>query len=186
MCNPSVLSPLHRGWSSTGKSLFPPFFPYRQYGPWNTHLFLSTLFVNALQKETFREGISCIFLQTSLSRTVLSPAFMSRSPTSQHIAVVHTLTSSEAHCWQGGRVQFLRSDIALQCAVRIQWLVLKHGMSSPFSVQGIFFCLTRRFYSTALQHRTGKINCKKKHKKPLKNTSETKRKETRITMIQCP
>lgn len=26
MCNPSVLNPLHRGWSSTGKSLVPPTF----------------------------------------------------------------------------------------------------------------------------------------------------------------
>lgn len=74
VCNPSVLSPLQCGWSSIGKSsifFFP--LPYRQCGPWNSHLSLSTLFVNALQKETFREGISCVFLQTSLSLIVLLP-----------------------------------------------------------------------------------------------------------------
>lgn len=60
--SPSVLSPLHCSWSSIGKSsIFFSSLPYRLHGPWNSHLSLSTLFVNALQKETFREGISCFF-----------------------------------------------------------------------------------------------------------------------------
>lgn len=94
--SPSVLSPLHCGWSSIGKgSIFFSCLPYRLHGPWNSHLSLSTLFVNALQKETFREGISCFFfLQTllSLPLIVLSPAFMSRSPTSLYTPLLST-------CW---------------------------------------------------------------------------------------
>lgn len=109
VCNSPVLSPLHCGWSSIGKSSSFFFFsslPYLQRGPWNSHLSLSPLFVEALQKENFKEGIGCVFsanlapppTTTALSHHIVAGFHVKVCNLTLHAAAVHMLTSSGAHC----------------------------------------------------------------------------------------
>lgn len=141
MCNPSVLSPLHCGWSSTGKSLVsppPPLFSLIASTDLEIVIFFFPLYLSMLFKKRPLERELIVFFCKPRSLALycrrlscqgFQPHFTRRR--CPHVDII-----------RGTLLVRRKSSAPRQryCSA----LCSADSASSPFSVQGFFF-LTRRF-----------------------------------------
>lgn len=137
----SIRSPLQWDWSSIGRSLHLFFFssplPYHQHWPWNIHLSLSTLFVNALQKKKRdlwrgRKWISLCFSAKTLSLSLCRRQLSCQGP-EPHSLDGCRLSVSRHH---QRRVVSREEEVSLSAAILVcgvlywLWCDLPHRMLS--------------------------------------------------------
>lgn len=120
VCNSPVLSPLHCGWSSIGKSSSFFFFLLFLIGSVGLEIviFLFLLYLSKLfKKRTLKRELVVFFLQTlpppPLSLTILLPVFTSRSVTSLYTPLLST-------CWHHQeRIVSREEEFSLSAAISL-------------------------------------------------------------------
>lgn len=133
----------------------------------------------------------CFSANSAPSHCIVAGFHVKVSNLTLHAAVVHTLTSSEAHCWRGGKSSAPpQRYCSAVCSANSTLGLPKHPRHSVCRA----FFLTRRFYSVVAEQLKYTIKKKTKtHKKTLRenltffdivDNIEKKKSKTRITIIQ--